>query len=348
MNLRRFSIALGLASALALAGCNSSDVLDVARKANQPLPQDVVRKMKAQGMTKSSPVMMRIFKEEGVLEVWKQKDTGRYGLVKSYEICKYSGVKGPKIKEGDRQAPEGFYMVNRGLMNPNSDYYLSFNLGYPNRFDRSLGRTGSNLMVHGDCSSAGCYAMTDENVAEIYGFARDALAGGQEAFQVQAFPFRMTAENMVKHRDSEHFEYWSMLKKGYDHFELTQLPPKVDVCNRRYVFNQSAVEGSFNASAACPKMEMPYKLEVAYTKFENNYAVEFEKLLAKHEGRKPGPVSLKPLPTPPAPVAMPVEKLPEEAAVAPANVIATASSSGAAATTAETTLVESSVQEVSN
>lgn len=343
MHLRRFSIALGFASALALAGCNSSDVLDVARKANQPLPQDVMRKMEALGTTKSSPVMMRIFKEEAVLEVWKKLHTGRYALVKTYEICKYSGDKGPKIKEGDRQAPEGFYLVNRGLMNPNSNYYLSFNLGYPNRFDRSHGRTGSNLMVHGDCSSAGCYAMTDENVSEIYGFARDALAGGQEAFQVQAFPFRMTTENMVKHRDSEHFEYWSMLKEGYDHFELTQLPPKIDVCNRKYVFNKSAVEGDFNASAACPKMETPFTLDLAYTKHQNNYALEFEKVLAKSEGRKPGPVSLKPLPVAPAPepVVAPVEPvdgevLPEEAVAAPVNVIATASSSGVATKTAET------------
>jgi murein L,D-transpeptidase YafK len=123
-------------------------------------------------------------------------------------------------------------------MNPNSSYYLSFNMGFPNSYDRSHNRTGSNLMVHGACSSAGCYSMTDEQVLEIYGFARDAFKGGQEYFLVEALPFRMTPENMARHRDSEHFEFWKMLKTGYDHFELTKRPPKVEVCERRYVFNQ--------------------------------------------------------------------------------------------------------------
>ncbi len=360
MNLRRLATIMGLAGAVALAGCNSSDVLDVARKANQPLPRDVVMTMKANGMTKYSPVMMRIFKEEAVLEVWKQKeDTGRYALVKSYEICKFSGDKGPKFKEGDRQAPEGFYLVNRHLMNPNSSYYLSFNLGFPNKFDRSHGRTGSNLMVHGDCTSAGCYAMTDENVAEIYAFARDALAGGQREFQVQAFPFRMTAENMALHRNDEHFAYWEMLKEGYDHFELTKQPPKVDVCDRRYIFNRNALEGEFEATASCPKTEMPYSLELAYTSHQNKYALEFEEFVAKLEGRQPNDVELLPIPAPPAPqiqteeestatqlpvVDMPATAVPTQTTTttqrsssilslppAPARVIATSSGSGRAA-----------------
>lgn len=344
MKLRRLSIALGLASALAITGCNSGDLLDVARKANQPLPQDVVRKMKAQGMTKYSPVMMRIFKDEAILEVWKRKDTGRYALVKTYEICNFSGSKGPKFKEGDRQAPEGFYMVNRHLMNPNSQYYLSFNLGFPNRFDRSLGRTGSNLMVHGDCSSAGCYAMTDKNVAEIYAFARDALSGGQEAFQVQAFPFRMTPENMAAHRDSPHFSYWKMLKEGYDHFELTSIPPKVDVCDRRYVFNRNAVDGKFSPTQVCPKTEMPYSLELAYTSFKNEYNVEYENILAKLENRPPNTIELLPLPQKPAPepvAEVPTDTTPTDTTEASpvttipatAPVIATSSGSGAAAPT---------------
>ena len=300
-------------------------------------------KMKANGMTKSSPVMMRIFKEEAVLEVWKRKDTGRYALVKSYEICKYSGGKGPKYKEGDRQAPEGFYLVNRHLMNPNSSYYLSFNLGFPNQYDRSHGRTGSNLMVHGDCSSAGCYAMTDENVAEIYGFARDALAGGQKSFQVQAFPFRMTAENMASHRNEKHIDYWKMLKEGYDHFELTKLPPKIDVCDRRYIFNRNALEGEFEANASCPKTEMPHSLAVAYTSQQNEYALEYEGIVAKLEGRAPADVELLPIPLPPAPTepiieetALPVATPPADGApfttipAAPA-IIATATASGPAA-----------------
>ena len=82
---------------------------------------------------------------------------------------------GPNFKEGDRQAPEGFYNIRPHQMNPKSSYYLSFNMSFPNKFDRTRGRTGSNLMVHGACSSAGCYSMTDEQVLEIYAFAREAL-----------------------------------------------------------------------------------------------------------------------------------------------------------------------------
>ena len=135
------------------------------------------------------------------MEIWKQRADGRYGLLKTYSICKWSGALGPKKKEGDRQAPEGFYTVTPAQMNPNSNYYLSFNIGYPNAYDRALGRTGSNLMVHGACSSAGCYSMTDEDAGEIFALARDAFRGGQRAFEIQAFPFRMTPENLAKHRD---------------------------------------------------------------------------------------------------------------------------------------------------
>ena len=168
---------------LGLTGCQ--DALDsVSNKVEHPLPVKLVNKMKAHDMSTRSPIMMRIFKEEGVLEVWKQKGNGRFDIIASYEICKWSGKLGPKIKEGDRQAPEGYYRIYPAQMNPNSSYYLSFNMGYPNSYDRSYGRTGSNLMVHGACSSAGCYSMTDEQVLQIYAFARDAFKGGQEFFKI--------------------------------------------------------------------------------------------------------------------------------------------------------------------
>ena len=107
-------------------------------------------------------------------------------------------------------------------MNPNSNYYLAINTGFPNAYDRANGRTGAFLMIHGDCSSAGCYAMTDEQVAEIYALARESFFGGQKSFQIQAYPFRMTPLNMAKHRNSPHLAFWKMLKQGYDHFEVTQ------------------------------------------------------------------------------------------------------------------------------
>jgi len=269
--------------AVALAGC--TDTLEsVSDKVNQPLPEKIVAKMKAEGMSTQSPIMMRIFKEENRLEVWKQKDNGRYGKIAEYEICAWSGELGPKKTEGDRQAPEGFYVIRPGQMNPNSNYYLSFNIGYPNTYDQSLGHTGSNIMVHGACSSAGCYSMTDENVAQIYAFARDAFKGGQRAFQIEAFPFRMTAENMAKHRDNPNYDFWKMLKVGYDYFELTRQPPDVEVCERKYVFNQQVMDGSpFVATAACPTMKTPEPLQVAYSAYQRQYDQAFEAAVAQQK-----------------------------------------------------------------
>jgi Uncharacterized protein conserved in bacteria len=209
-----------------------------------------------------SPILVRLFKEESELEVWKQDREGRFALLKTYPICRWSGELGPKIKEGDRQAPEGFYSISPGQMNPNSQYYLSFDLGYPNAYDRAYGRTGAQLMVHGDCSSRGCYSMTDEQISEIYALGRDSFFGGQKSFQVQAYPFRMTAQNLAKHRNSPHLAFWKMLKKGNDHFEVSKLEPKVNVCDKRYVFDaQSPGRAlSFNATAKCPAYEVPEEI----------------------------------------------------------------------------------------
>ncbi|MEX0347729.1 MAG: L,D-transpeptidase family protein [Rhizobiaceae bacterium] len=264
-----------------LAACQGS-LDDIAPKAEKPLPEKIVMSMKAKGMTRSSPIMVRIFKEEGQLEVWKQKDTGRYDMIANYDICKWSGKLGPKYREGDRQAPEGFYTVNQAQMNPRSSYYLAFNIGFPNTYDRANGRTGSHLMVHGACSSAGCYSMTDEQISEIYAFARDAFRGGQRAFQVQAYPFRMTAENMARYRGDPNFKFWQMLKEGHDHFEITKVPPKVDICERRYVFNRIAEEGEeFSAMKACPPSTQPEKLTLAYADYTASYSAAFSSALDK-------------------------------------------------------------------
>ena len=127
-------------------------------------------------MPKRSPILIRIFKEESELEVWKQDTTGRFELLKVYPICRWSGDLGPKVSEGDRQAPEGFYTITPGLMNPNSNYYLAINTGFPNAYDRANDRHGAFLMIHGDCSSRGCYAMTDEQIGEIYSLAREVVS----------------------------------------------------------------------------------------------------------------------------------------------------------------------------
>ena len=208
----------------------------------QPLSERMLADIDEKNMAKESPILVRIFKQESELEVWKEDKTGRFALLKTYPICRWSGDLGPKIKQGDRQAPEGFYTITPGLMNPNSNYYLAINTGFPNAYDRANGRTGAFLMIHGDCSSAGCYAMTDEQVAEIYALARESFFGGQKSFQIQAYPFKMTPLNMAKHRNSPNMAFWKMLKEGYDHFEVTRHEPKVDVCEKRYVFDAEVVE----------------------------------------------------------------------------------------------------------
>lgn len=266
-----------LIAALGIAGCSESSVGDfVPQHANKQLSPKMIAAMSAKGMSRTSPVMARIFKEEGKLEIWKAKTNGRYDMIASYDICKWSGKLGPKFTEGDRQAPEGFYTVRPSQMNPKSSYHLAFNMGFPNAYDRANGRTGANLMVHGACSSSGCYSMTDPQIEEIYAFGRDAFQGGQTEFQIQAFPFRMTAANMARYRNDPNYDFWKMLKVGYDNFEVTKVPPKVDVCEKRYVFNQIAAEGqTFNPTAACPATTQPETLRSAYSSYQSTYDAAF-------------------------------------------------------------------------
>ncbi|MET0970886.1 MAG: murein L,D-transpeptidase family protein [Tardiphaga sp.] len=252
-----------LASAMVLAGCNSDEIsLANNAKANQPVPPKLVAEMGEKDMDLQSPMLVRVFKQEAELEVWKQNRSGKFALLKTYPICRWSGDLGPKVKEGDRQAPEGFYAISPAQMNPRSAYYLSFNTGFPNAFDKALGRTGSELMVHGDCSSRGCFAMTDEQIAEIYALGRESFFGGQRSFQFAAFPFKMTPVNMAKHRNNPNMPFWKMIKEGYDHFEVTRQEPKVEFCEQKYVFDPAAPAGStkplvFNASAKCPAYVIP-------------------------------------------------------------------------------------------
>ncbi|WP_420334480.1 L,D-transpeptidase family protein [Roseibium sp.] len=270
-----------------LAACQA-DEFGAGPKHLRPVSDSIKRKMTDLNMSSTSPIMIRIFKEESELEVWKQTRTGKYKKLEEFEICKWSGKLGPKFKEGDRQAPEGFYEITPALMNPNSSYHLAFNLGYPNKYDRAHGRTGSHLMVHGACSSRGCYAMTDEQVEDIYALARESFKGGQKSFQVQAFPFRMTPENMARHRDNEHLDYWNMLKTGYDHFEVTQTPPKVSVCEKKYVFDATTlVEGvPFRASAKCPEYQVHPSISSAVASKQSKDDEKFQQLAARFDARE--------------------------------------------------------------
>jgi len=214
-------------------------------RAGKPLPgtPDLSRlaaRLDRAGVKPGLPVHLRIYKLESEIELWVQKD-GRFQLFATYPICMWSGRLGPKLKEGDRQAPEGFYTVDKDALNPNSRMHLSFNLGFPNVYDRGKGRTGSFLMVHGGCASIGCYAVTDDVVDEIWAFVTKALDNGQDRIPVHAFPFRMTERNMRLRSGDQWSGFWRDLKKGHDLFERSGVPPKVSVCEGRYVFEPGSL-----------------------------------------------------------------------------------------------------------
>ena len=197
------------------------------------------------GVELGNPIFIRIFKESHELELWVQQDE-EYKLFKTYEICNLSGELGPKLREGDGQSPEGFYSVGERQLNPNSHYHLSFDIGFPNTYDKLHGSTGSALMIHGDCISVGCFAMTDSRIEEIYTLAQEALRNGQQFFRVHIFPFRMTETNMKKHKRSKWLGFWQNLKEGYDYFEQTKTPPQINVKGKKYVCEPDYTETARN------------------------------------------------------------------------------------------------------
>jgi murein L,D-transpeptidase YafK len=256
---------VALAGALALAGCYGDEGYQLPTTAMKELSPEMLALLQQKNMPKDSPILVRLFKEESELEVWKEDTTGAYQLLKVYPICRWSGELGPKKVEGDRQAPEGFYSITPGLMNPNSNYFLAINIGFPNAYDKANGYSGGFLMIHGDCSSRGCYAMTDAQIGEIYSLAREAFLGGQKEFQIQAYPFRLTPANLARHRTNPNMAFWTMLKEGNDHFEVTHQEPKVDVCDRRYVFDAQPPANStkplqFSPTGHCPAYEVPQEI----------------------------------------------------------------------------------------
>ncbi|MGC2079358.1 MAG: murein L,D-transpeptidase family protein [Xanthobacteraceae bacterium] len=200
--------------AAGLGDCSSTINAPMTVMRTGTVQASTLKQMETLDMDRAAPILIRIYKEESTLEIWKEDRNGKFVLLNLYPICKYSGNLGPKLMQGDYQAPEGFYDITPDQMNPNSSEYLAFNTGFPNAFDRSLGRTGSFLMVHGGCRSVGCYAMTDYAMEEIYGLVDEAFKGGQEKVQLQAFPFRMTAQNLARHAGDPNMPFWEMLKAG--------------------------------------------------------------------------------------------------------------------------------------
>ena len=227
------------ALALILAACSSRtpETQRDSRLIRRPPNPTLQDRLEARGFRFGAPAFIRIFKKEEILEVWLQKDSGEYALFLDYPICIYSGELGPKTREGDKQSPEGFYTVGREAMNPNSQYHLSFNLGYPNAYDRAHGYSGSLLMVHGKCVSIGCYAMGDRQIEEIYTLVGAALQRGQPFVRVHAFPFRMTDANLAAYSEHRWYDFWRMLKPGYDYFERYHQPPEIDVIGGQYALS---------------------------------------------------------------------------------------------------------------
>jgi murein L,D-transpeptidase YafK len=214
----------------------SSTVPDRAEQAAARVRPLLATELTRLGLEWGDPVFLRIFKESAELELWMQPERGQpFTLVRVYRIAAMSGKLGPKTKEGDMQAPEGFYRVTRGSLNPRSSYHLSFNLGYPNAYDRALGRTGDFLMVHGKAASVGCYAMTDDSIEQIYSLVSAALDRGQTSTPVHCFPFRMTDERMAMAAGGPSSGFWTELHAGYLRFESSRLPPVIEVREKRYV-----------------------------------------------------------------------------------------------------------------
>src|SRR2546429_7914057 len=204
---RALVLTAAFAAALTPVTCLGEDSNQLPTRATKELPPELLSLLRQKKMPKHSQILVRIFKKEAELEVWKQDTTGHFQILKVFPICRWSGDLGPKLHEGDRQAPEGFYTITPESMNPNSSFYLAMNIGFPNSFDKANNRDGSSLMIHGDCWSSGCYAMTDEQIGEIYSLARDSLLG-RPSFQVQAYPFRLTPANLARHRAHPQLAFW--------------------------------------------------------------------------------------------------------------------------------------------
>jgi murein L,D-transpeptidase YafK len=187
------------------------------------------------GFRLGAPAFIRVLKADSSLEVWMLKGA-RFQLYRSYSICKWSGVLGPKLYEGDRQSPEGVYFITGGDLIVNARWHRAMNVGFPNPRDRALGLTGSGILIHGKCSSVGCFALTDDVVEDVYDIVQAALQAGQPRVPVHIFPFELTREKLAGVAGDEWSDFWKELKRGHDLFLRDGLPPRTYVCNGRYAF----------------------------------------------------------------------------------------------------------------
>jgi murein L,D-transpeptidase YafK len=220
--------------------------------ANTPDLDRLEQRLKDAGVKSGAPMLIRIFKETSELEVWLEKGD-RFHLFATYPICHWSGTLGPKQREGDKQTPEGFYTITNRQMRHFGRWTRAINLGFPNAFDRAHKRDGSYILMHGGCSSVGCFAMTNPVIGEIYGLANAAIKNGQRHVPVHVFPFRMTDEALAAHGQSPWHGFWSTLQEGYKSFARTGRPPRVSVCEGQYRVEDAAPKSVLVAEPQDPK-----------------------------------------------------------------------------------------------
>jgi murein L,D-transpeptidase YafK len=187
-------------------------------------------------------LFFRVLKLEQILEVWiKNKDFQAFQHFQTYSFCVNSGTLGPKRSEGDRQIPEGIYHLNR--FNPQSKFYLSLGLNYPNPSDTLLRegeQAGGDIFIHGGCKSTGCVAVTDDKIKEIYTLAAEAKRLGQTHIRADFFPMHLRQnaldDYLVKHPEMErHRLFWQDLERIYQDFEQTKKLKTVNIdANGRY------------------------------------------------------------------------------------------------------------------
>jgi murein L,D-transpeptidase YafK len=210
---------------------DSARAADVRAKVWPQLQKD----LRTAGLRNDQPIYLRLFKEPGILELWV-KSGARYKLFRQYLICTYSGGLGPKTRERDGKCPEGYYSVTPGRLQPMSTFHLAMNIGYPNEYDRQHNCTGDLIMIHGNCVSIGCYAMTDPKIDEIYTVVYEAFVHGQQSVPVSIYPFKLTNDLLDAHSEWPQYSFWKGLKPGYDLFEKRHAPPAVSVVNKNYLF----------------------------------------------------------------------------------------------------------------
>jgi murein L,D-transpeptidase YafK len=198
-----------------------------------PDPATLNYRLALAGLKLGSPLLIRIFKAESALEIWMEKD-GTYVPFASYPICYWSGTLGPKLREGDRQAPEGFYTITIHQLHDGRRWTRSLEVGFPNVYDEANERSGSNILIHGGCNSVGCFFFNDTATTEIYTLVSEALSTGVVWVPVHVFPFKMTDANFAARAADKWSGFWITLKQGYDSFERTRLPPRVSVCEKAY------------------------------------------------------------------------------------------------------------------